>query len=133
MSDIPRRQTVFPSISSCCPTPKTCVKPLKFLCYLVNELRFTLFPIYSRMMAIIFDFRHNRTSNSLRTSHSMLPDPENMTKTVKMSLLSCIRAEIHINSCLRTVYGRHLRFPTDPGVAQFSYSSLRVAQTRKHR
>ena len=37
-SDIPRRRTVFSLVSPCCPTPKTRVSPLEFICYHVYEL-----------------------------------------------------------------------------------------------
>ena len=83
-------------------------------------------------MAVIFDFRHTRMSNSLLKSLSVLPDPENMGIAIGISLLSCTRVEIHVISCLLSVYGRHLWFPTYTDVGPSSHYSLRVARPRKH-
>ena len=59
-----------------CLTPKISVYPLEFRCYLVYELRYTLFLIYFRLMATILDLRYTQTSDSILTSLSVLPDPE---------------------------------------------------------
>ena len=56
----------------------------------------------------MFDFRHARTSDSIPTSLSVLPDSENMGIAVGISLLSCIEAEIYVMSVLLPVNGRHL-------------------------
>ena len=61
-----------------------------------------------RLMAAIFDFRHTQMSNSLATSLSVVPDPENVGIAVGIPLLSCIRAEIYVISCLLPVDGCHL-------------------------
>ena len=50
-------------------------------------------------MAAIFDFRHTRTSDSVLTSISGLPDPENMDIAVEFLLLSYIETEIYIIFC----------------------------------
>ena len=79
-----------------------------------NDIRriTSLFLVYFRLLAAIFDFRHIQTSDSILTSFSVLPDPENMGLAVGISLLSCLRAEIYVLSFLLPVIGRHLRFPT---------------------
>jgi len=59
-------------------------------------------------MAAIFDIRHTQTSDYIRTSLVVLPDPENMSLAVGISLLSCIRAEIYVFSYVHQVNGRHL-------------------------
>ena len=59
-------------------------------------------------MSAIFDFQHSQTSDSIRTSLSVLPDLENMDKAVGISLLSCIEAEIYAVSQVLPVNGRHL-------------------------
>ena len=59
-------------------------------------------------MAAIFDFRPTQTSDSLLTSLSVLPDPENMAIALKISLLSCIEAEIYVLSFLLPVNGHHI-------------------------
>jgi len=46
--------------------------------------------IYFRLMAAIFDIRHTQTSNSIPTSLSLLPNPQNIGVAVEISLLSCI-------------------------------------------
>jgi len=51
-----RHRTVFEEVSLCCLTPETWVQTLDFRCYHVYELRYTLCPIYFRLMATIFDF-----------------------------------------------------------------------------
>ena len=58
-------------------------------------------------MAAIFDFRHFLTSDSLLTSLSVLPDPENMGIALEIALLTCIEAEIYVISSLLPVIGRH--------------------------
>ena len=55
-------------------------------------------------------------ADSIPTSLSVLPDPENLGKAVGISLLSCLGAEINIMSFIRPVYGHHLWFPTYPDV-----------------
>jgi hypothetical protein len=65
---------------------------LEFRCYHVYELRYTLFPIYFRLMAAIFDFQHTQTSDSIPASLSVLPYPENMGIAVGISLLSYVSA-----------------------------------------
>ena len=48
-------------VSSCYMIPKTLVYRWIFCCYLVYELRslrYTLFTLYSQLMAVIFDLRH---------------------------------------------------------------------------
>ena len=67
-----------------------------------------LFLVYFRLMAAIFDFRHTQTSESLATSLSVLPDPENMGIALGIALLSCIRAEINIFNYVLLVIGYHL-------------------------
>jgi hypothetical protein len=47
-----------------------------------------------RSMAAIFDFQHTQTSESILTSLSVLPNPQNLGITVGMSLLSGIKAMI---------------------------------------
>ena len=59
--------------------------------------------MYFRLMAAIFDFRHPQTSNSIHTSLSVLPDPENMGTAVGISLLSCVGAELFVMSFLLPV------------------------------
>ena len=117
----------------CCPTPKTWVQPSEFCCYHMYELRCTLFLVYFRFMAVIFDFRHTRTSDSLGSSLFVLPDPKNMCVAVGMSLLSCVRAKINVIPFLLPVNGRHLCFPTYTDVRQSPHESLHVAGPRKHR
>ena len=70
------------------PDPENMGIAVGIFCYLVYELRYTLFPVYFRLMAAIFDFRLTRTSDSVPTSLSVLPDPENMGLAVGISLLS---------------------------------------------
>ena len=48
-----------------------------------------------KLIGSIFDFSQIHTSSSLRSSLAVLPDSENMRIAVSISLLSCIRAEIH--------------------------------------
>ena len=83
-------------------------------------------------MAAIFDFRHTRTSDSLRTSLPVLPDPENTGVAVELSLRSCVRAQKYVIPCLLLVNVRHLWFPTYTDVGQYSDLSLRVARPRKY-
>jgi len=63
-----------------------------FCCYHVYELRYTLCPIYFRLMAAIFDFQHAQTQNCILSSLSVLLDLGNMGVADGISLLSCIRA-----------------------------------------
>ena len=72
-------------------------------------------------MAAIFHFRHIQMSDSIHTSLSVLPDPENMGIAAGISLLSCVGVEIYVMSFLLSVNGRHLRFPTKPDVRQFPH------------
>ena len=81
---------------------------LEFLCYLVYKLRYTLFPMHFRLLNAVFDFRHTRTSDSISSSLSVLPDPENMGIAIEISLQSCIEAEIDVILFLLPVNGRHL-------------------------
>jgi len=62
-------------------------------------------------MAAVFVIQHAQTYDSIPSSLSMLPDPGNMVVPIRISLLLCIRAEIHIIFYLHPVNGRHLRFP----------------------
>ena len=78
-------------------------------------------------MAAIFDLRRTQTSDSIPTSLSVLPDPENMGIAVGITLLSCIRAEINVSSYVPPVNGRHLWFTTYAYVGQYSHEYLRVA------
>jgi len=59
-------------------------------CYHEYGLRYTLFHIYFRLMATIFDYRHTQTVYSFSTSLSVLP--KNMGIAVRFSLLSCVEA-----------------------------------------
>ena len=61
-------------------------------------------------MAAIFDFRHAQTSDSITTSLSVLPDPENMGIAVEMSLLSWLKAEIYVIFYLRPVFTPHIGY-----------------------
>ena len=72
------------------------IQPLEFRCYRVYELRYTLFPIYFRLMAAICDFQHIQTSDTILTSCSMLPDPENMGLAVGIVFLLCLQGKIWI-------------------------------------
>ena len=45
-------------------------------------------------MVAIFDFQHKQTSDSILTSLSVLPDPENMNIAVGISSLLCLQAEM---------------------------------------
>ena len=83
---------------------------MEFLCYLVYELRFTLFPVYFRLMATIFDFRHTRTSYSIPASLYVLPDPENLGIAVEISLLSRLKAETCVIFDLLPVLSRHIGY-----------------------
>ena len=78
-------------------------------------------------------FLHTRTSDSLPTSLSVLPDPENVGIAVGIAFLSCIRAKTYVISYLLPVYVRHLWFPTYTDVERPSHQSLRVARSRKQR
>ena len=49
-----------------------------YVCKGLYKLRCTLSHFYCRLMATIFDFRHTQASDSISTSLSLLPDPENM-------------------------------------------------------
>ena len=73
------------------------------------------------VIIIIFDFRHKLTSDSLPISLSMSPVLENTGVAVGISLLSCVRAELYVISCLLTVNGRHLWFQTYTDVRQSSH------------
>ena len=55
---------------------------------------FCLLPVNSRHL----DFRHTQTSDSIFISLFVLPDPENMGVAVEISLLSLLKAEIHVIS-----------------------------------
>ena len=66
----------------------------------------TLFPILFRFMAVIFDFRQAQTSDSIPTSFYVLPDCENMSKSVGILLLSWLKAETNVISCLLPVLSR---------------------------
>ena len=59
-------------------------------------------------MADIFDFRHTPTSDSVPTSHSVLPDPDNIGIAVGISLLTCIWADIYVISFVLPAIGHHL-------------------------
>ena len=52
---------------------------VKFLCCHVYELRYTLYPMYFRLMTAVFDFRHTQMSDSIPTSVSVFSDSENMS------------------------------------------------------
>ena len=110
------RRTAFALVQSCCLIPKTWVEPLKFRWYFVYELIYTLLDIYFRLSAAIFDSALTLTSDIIRTSPVVLPDPENMAHII--SLLSHKPAEICVISYLLSVTGRHLRFLTNPHVGQ---------------
>ena len=71
-------------------------------------------------MAAIFDFIHTQTSESITTSLSVMPDPENMDIALEISLLSCIEAEIYVITYILPV-NRHHGFPTNPDVGQYSH------------
>ena len=58
-------------------------------------------------MAAIFTLQHTQTSDSILTSLSVLPDPENMGIAIEISLLSCTGVEINVISYL-PVYDRHI-------------------------
>ena len=64
-------------------------------------------------MAAIFDSPLIHTSGSLRSSLDVLPDPYNMGIAVESSLLYVIFYPLPVN-------GRHLRFPKNPDVEQYS-------------
>ena len=59
-------------------------------------------------MAAIFDFLHNRMSDSIPNSLSVLPDFENMGIAVEISVLSCIEVELYVMSFLLPVNGHHV-------------------------
>jgi len=80
-------------------------------------------------MATIFDLRHAQTWNRIPSSLSLLPDPENVGVAVGISLLSCIRAGIHVISYLLPVNGRHRWLTTCPNTEQDNYYLLRVYGT----
>ena len=46
--------------------------------------------MYFWLMAAIFDLRHTQSSDSIPTSLSVQPDPENMAIAVGIPSLSCI-------------------------------------------
>jgi len=46
------------------------------------------------VIAAIFDLRHIQTSDYIRPSLVVLPDPENICIAVGNSLLACIRADL---------------------------------------
>ena len=54
------------------------------------ELRITLFPIYCRLMAAIFDLRHTQILEGIPFCLSVLPDSENMGIAVEIALLLII-------------------------------------------
>ena len=89
------------------PDSETMGIALECLCYHVYELRYTLFPTHFRLMAAIIDLRHTRTSDSIPTSFSVLPDPEIMGVAGGISLLSCVHAEIYVIPFLLPVNGHH--------------------------
>jgi len=55
-----------------------------------------------------------------------MPGPEHMGIAVGISLLSCIRTEIHVFSYLLPVNGRHLWFTTYPNTEHHHYFLRRV-------
>ena len=63
---------------------------------------------YFLLMGAIFYFPLIHTSNSLRSSLIVLPDPENEDSAVGNQLLSCIQTEICVKSYLLPVTSRHL-------------------------
>ena len=70
-------------------------------------------------MASLFDFPLIRSLGSLRSSLVVVPDAENISIAVGISLLSRIRAEIYVISYLLPVIGRHRGFPTYPDVGKY--------------
>jgi len=63
----------------------------------------------------------------------VLPDLENISIAVGISLLSCVPAEVHVISYALPVTGRHLWFLTHNDTRQCLDKSSRVARPRKHR
>ena len=76
--------------------------------YRLIALAFICACMHARLMAAIFDFRLTQTSDGTHIGLSVLPDPENMGIAVRISLLSCIRAEIYVIPHLLPKNGRHL-------------------------
>jgi len=90
--------------------------------YLYVLLRYTVCPIYFRLMAAIFgsQYAQTRMQDCIPSSISVLPDPRNIGVAVGISLLSCIRAEIYLISYLLPVNGCRLWFMTNPYIGQYS-------------
>ena len=61
-------------------------------------------------MAAIFEFQHTQTSDSIPTSLSVMPDPENIGIAVGISLLSWLKAEIYVISYLLPILSRHIGY-----------------------
>jgi hypothetical protein len=57
--------------------------------------------MYFRFMAAMFDLPVTPTWESIRTSPTVFPDPDNMGIAVGISFLSCIEAEIRFVSFLQ--------------------------------
>jgi len=87
-------QENIPSSLSVLPYPGNMGVALEFRCYHLYELRYTLCPIYFRLMDAIFDFQHAQTYEIIPSSIFVLPDPGNMGVAVGISILSHVYAEI---------------------------------------
>ena len=68
--------------------PENVGMALEFCCCHVYKLRYTLFHVYFRLQAAIFDLPLTLTSDSMCNSPAVLLDPENMGLGVGISLLS---------------------------------------------
>jgi hypothetical protein len=66
--------------------------------------------IYFRLIAVIFNFSLIRTSDRVRGSLIVLPDLENMSVAVGLSMLSCTQADKDVNTYQLPVNSRHLDF-----------------------
>ena len=67
----------------------------------IHELKWSLFRIYFRLMAAIFDLRLTQTSESIHTNFSVLSDPKNVGIAIEILLLSCVSAEFCVTECLQ--------------------------------
>ena len=68
-----------------------------------------------------------RWRQSIHTSPTVLPDPENLGVAVEISLLSYLQAEIYDIANVLPVNGGHLWFISPPDVREYPHESRRVA------
>ena len=92
--------------------------------------------IYCRLMAVIFDLPVTLTSESIHISHIVLLDPENGKYAFwgvcfRISLLSCIQAEIFDTAYVLLINGGNLQLTSYSDVGEYLHQSHRIAGSPK--